>query len=92
MSEHKLDVLIFPQSFGPGPEVGQAHHFEETTVSEINIGGFPAVTIPCGYYRNGFPFSLILLGRLWDDAGVLAFAHAFLSRAERPRQNAGASD
>jgi Asp-tRNA(Asn)/Glu-tRNA(Gln) amidotransferase A subunit family amidase len=49
----------------------------DTTVSEINIGGFPGVTVPAGDYRSGAPFGLLFVGRLWSDGDLLAMAYDY---------------
>lgn len=42
-----------------------------------NLTGLPAVTVPCGFTAGGLPIGLQLIGRPWDEAGVLAAAHAY---------------
>ena len=48
-----------------------------TTVGEINIAGLPGVTVPAGYYESKAPFCLIVLGRQWCEAELLAYAYAY---------------
>ena len=43
-------------------------------MSEINIAGLPAVTVPAGYYASGAPFGLVFVGRRWSEAALLAMA------------------
>ncbi|MBN3725313.1 amidase [Burkholderia sp. Ac-20379] len=74
---HRLDALVFPQMRSELPGLHAGRPIEETTVDEINIGGFPAVTIPAGRYASGAPFGLIFVGRHWSEAGLLALAHAY---------------
>ncbi|PDT43803.1 amidase [Sinorhizobium fredii] len=73
MQEKQLDALVFPQMMYPVPPVF-GEPYAATTSSEINITGSPAVTVPAGAYRNGSPFSLVFVGRLWDEAKLLAMA------------------
>jgi len=50
----------------------------ETTVSAINIGGLPGVTVPAGQYAsNRAPFGLIFVGRPWSEADLLGFAYDY---------------
>jgi amidase len=77
MDEHSLDALVFPQMRAETPLLFSSDVILETTVSEINIGGFPGVTVPAGYYPSGSPFSLIFLGRLWDEEKILSFAYSY---------------
>ncbi|AUC53936.1 amidase [Sagittula sp. P11] len=38
------------------------------------VAGHPSITIPCGTDANGMPFGLQIVGRRYDDLGVLAVA------------------
>ena len=42
-----------------------------------NISGTPAVSVPCGFSREGMPIGLQLAGRPFDEATVLQAAHAY---------------
>ncbi|HET7466454.1 MAG TPA: amidase [Candidatus Dormibacteraeota bacterium] len=42
-----------------------------------NLYGGPAVSVPCGFTREGLPVGLQLMGRPADDATVLRAAHAY---------------
>jgi amidase len=77
MSGAKLDALVFPQMRCELPPLFSGETIQETTVGEINIGGFPGVTVPAGYYASGCPFGLIFVGREWDEAKLLAYAYAY---------------
>lgn len=77
MASHRLDLLIFPQSSAELPTVLGKDRYPSTTVSEINIAGLPAVTVPAGRYANGAPFSLLFVGPLWDEAKLLSFAYDY---------------
>jgi Asp-tRNA(Asn)/Glu-tRNA(Gln) amidotransferase A subunit family amidase len=76
-SEAKLDALVFPQMRCELPPLFSGETIQETTVGEINIGGFPGVTVPAGYYLSGSPFGLIFVGGMWAEAELLAFAYAY---------------
>ena len=43
----------------------------------ISATGLPAVSVPCGFTRDGLPVGLQIVGRHQDDFGVLQLAHAF---------------
>jgi amidase len=77
MDEQKLDALVFPQMRQETPPLFSTDVIAETTVSEINIGGFPGVTVPAGYYPSGSPFGVIFVGRLWDEANLLGYAYDY---------------
>jgi aspartyl-tRNA(Asn)/glutamyl-tRNA(Gln) amidotransferase subunit A len=46
----------------------------------------PAASINCGYTESGLPIGLQIVGRRFDDLGVLALASAYeaLRPAQRP--------
>jgi Asp-tRNA(Asn)/Glu-tRNA(Gln) amidotransferase A subunit family amidase len=43
----------------------------------FNMSEQPAASIPCGYDRSGMPIGLQIIGRRFDDLGVLSLALAF---------------
>jgi aspartyl-tRNA(Asn)/glutamyl-tRNA(Gln) amidotransferase subunit A len=55
----------------------------------FDLNGFPAITLPCGFSREGLPIGLQLAGRPFDEETVLRAAHAFEQATEwhqrRPR-------
>lgn len=82
MSQHRLDALVFPQMRDPLPARDGSDSIHETTVCEINIAGLPALTIPAGYYDNGSPFNLVLVGPLWSEATLLSLAAGYEAATE----------
>ncbi len=43
----------------------------------FNMSGQPAVSIPCGFSSEGLPIGLQIVGRRFDDVGVLSVARAY---------------
>jgi Asp-tRNA(Asn)/Glu-tRNA(Gln) amidotransferase A subunit family amidase len=78
-ARERLDGLVFPQMRQELPVAGSGLTIKETTVSEINIAGMPAVAMPAGYYASGAPFGLLFVGKLWTEADLLAYAYAYES-------------
>jgi aspartyl-tRNA(Asn)/glutamyl-tRNA(Gln) amidotransferase subunit A len=54
----------------------------------FNAYGLPAVSIPCGFAKNGLPIGLQIVGPPWGEESVLRLAHAFehatASQTRRP--------
>jgi Asp-tRNA(Asn)/Glu-tRNA(Gln) amidotransferase A subunit family amidase len=76
--KHNLDAVVFPQAIAPLPDLDSDENIHETTVTAINIGGLPAVTVPAGQYENGgSPFGLIFVGRPFSEAELLALAYDY---------------
>lgn len=46
-------------------------------VAPINGPGFPAMTVPCGFSKNGLPIGLQLIAPAWQEARLLALAQAY---------------
>jgi aspartyl-tRNA(Asn)/glutamyl-tRNA(Gln) amidotransferase subunit A len=43
----------------------------------FNISGFPAMSVPCGFDRNGLPIGLQLAAAPWQEALLLRVAHQY---------------
>ena len=55
----------------------------------VNLTGFPAISVPCGFTGEGLPIGLQIVGRPYDEAAVLRVGHAYERatdwRTMRPR-------
>jgi aspartyl-tRNA(Asn)/glutamyl-tRNA(Gln) amidotransferase subunit A len=91
---HDLDYLISPVSpvVNFGAELASPIHDPEKPFEHIcftvpwNMSENPAISINGGYDAKGFPIGVQIVGRRFDDLGVLAMAKAFegLRGAQRP--------
>jgi aspartyl-tRNA(Asn)/glutamyl-tRNA(Gln) amidotransferase subunit A len=56
----------------------------------FNLTGNPAITVPCGFSREGLPIGLQLVGPAWNEAIVFQAAHAYEQATEwhrsRPKE------
>jgi aspartyl-tRNA(Asn)/glutamyl-tRNA(Gln) amidotransferase subunit A len=43
----------------------------------FNFLGLPAISIPCGFTRDGLPIGLQIVGKAFDEADVLQIARAY---------------
>jgi aspartyl-tRNA(Asn)/glutamyl-tRNA(Gln) amidotransferase subunit A len=43
----------------------------------VNLAGLPGISIPCGFTRAGLPIGLQVIGRPFQEADLLAVAHAY---------------
>ncbi len=89
----KYDVLVTPASpttaFGIGEKSTdpmQMYLSDICTVS-VNIGGLPAVVIPCGYDKNGLPIGIQIIGKAFDEATILNVAYALEKTITKVRPN-----
>ncbi|GII76883.1 amidase [Sphaerisporangium rufum] len=83
------DILISPVSQVPPFPVGQPYVTEVAgrpmpdylawmrSAYWISVLHAPAASVPCGFTPEGLPVGVQIVGRPWDDLGVLRAAHAF---------------
>jgi Asp-tRNA(Asn)/Glu-tRNA(Gln) amidotransferase A subunit family amidase len=94
LEEHGLDALLFPQAAGPAPGLVEdpgrpdyePNNWPEVPSNIVNDLGVPVVTLPYAYFADGMPFVLALVGDMWSEADLLAYAYALerMTRARRP--------
>ena len=77
MARHDLDALVFPHMRCELPPLESNGTIYETTVCEINIAGVPVLAVPAGTYASGSPFGLVFVGRMWSEAELIGFGHAY---------------
>lgn len=89
----KYDVLVTPTSpttaFGIGEKTTdplQMYLADICTVS-VNIGGLPAIVIPCGYDKSGLPIGLQIIGKPFGEATILNAAYALEKTITKIRPN-----
>jgi aspartyl-tRNA(Asn)/glutamyl-tRNA(Gln) amidotransferase subunit A len=49
----------------------------EWNTRPFNAYGLPAITVPCGFSKNGLPIGLEIAGPRFGETEVLALAHAY---------------
>jgi Asp-tRNA(Asn)/Glu-tRNA(Gln) amidotransferase A subunit family amidase len=52
-----------------------------------NLTGNPVVTMPSGFNKTGSPVSITLLGKLYDEATILAAAKAYQDKTNFNKQH-----
>jgi aspartyl-tRNA(Asn)/glutamyl-tRNA(Gln) amidotransferase subunit A len=81
------DVIVAPATPTPATRIGESmvkiRGEEETVRSAMvrlsrpaNVSGNPAISIPCGWTKNGLPIGLQLIGKRWDEPALLQIAAA----------------
>jgi aspartyl-tRNA(Asn)/glutamyl-tRNA(Gln) amidotransferase subunit A len=81
----EADVLLCPSDPTLTNRIGEpvkllgkeVQWFEYGMANFGNLTGAPALSVPCGFTRQGFPVGLQVYGRPFDEATVLAFGHAY---------------
>ena len=78
----KFDYLLLPTTPIPAPliegndAIEQARRLTQFT-SPFSLTGLPAISIPCGFSKEGLPIGLQIVAKAWDDAGVLQAARTY---------------
>ena len=75
----EVDVLISPTCSRTAPLIEDGDPTAELArlTAPYDVTGIPAISIPCGYDRNGMPIGLMIGGRHFDEATVCRVAHAY---------------
>jgi aspartyl-tRNA(Asn)/glutamyl-tRNA(Gln) amidotransferase subunit A len=89
----RVDAIVAPTTPIAAPRLGQ----DSTTIAgepesvrgalvrmnrPANFTGFPAISIPCGFTRNGLPIGMALHGPEWSEAKLLRIAFAYEQATE----------
>ena len=43
----------------------------------LTMTGLPALSLPCGFSRNSLPMGLQIIGRPFDESGIIKIANAY---------------
>jgi len=76
------DYLIVPTSPIAAPTI-EGHDAVEQAgrltrfTAPFNLAGLPAISIPCGFTKDGLPIGMQIISRAWGDAKVLNAAYAY---------------
>jgi aspartyl-tRNA(Asn)/glutamyl-tRNA(Gln) amidotransferase subunit A len=92
-----VDVLVTPTTPIPAVKIGQrsvrTDGVEESPIfamirctAPFNATHLPALSVPCGFTRDGLPIALQLAGRPFDESTVLAVGHAYEKATEWHRR------
>lgn len=88
----RIDCLFVPTTPIPAPRIGQTtvsiNGVEEDTrlastrfVRAVNVLGFPALSLPCGFTAAGLPIGLQIIGPPFSEARLLAIGAALEASA-----------
>ncbi|MCH8001375.1 MAG: Asp-tRNA(Asn)/Glu-tRNA(Gln) amidotransferase subunit GatA [Proteobacteria bacterium] len=90
-----FDAVLTPTSPVPATPIDDTprHHgaLRHRNTIPFNLTGLPAVSIPCGFTEAGLPIGLQIVGKAFDEAGILEIARAYERATDwRARRPAGA--
>ena len=78
----EVDALITPTSPIPAFKIGEksdplAMYLCDIYTIGVNLAGLPGISVPCGFTKNNLPIGLQLIGQPFQEANLLAIAHAY---------------
>lgn len=76
------DVLILPTTTSVTPTIKEAIELgpfalDPYNTEPFNYYGLPAISIPCGFCKNGLPLGLQIVGPRWGESQVLDIANRY---------------
>lgn len=79
----KVDCLFAPISpipaftFGAFDTDRLAMDLQDYFTAPVNLVGLPAVAVPCGFVNDQLPMGFQLIGKMFGEEQILAYAHAY---------------
>lgn len=78
----EYDVLLLPTTPIPAPVLEGEDALERARqltrfTAPFNLSGLPALSLPCGFTRDGLPIGLQVVSRAWNESGALRVGYAF---------------
>ena len=86
------DVIMGPTAPSPAFRIGDKTddpvqmYLNDIFTIAANLTGAPALSIPCGFDRNGLPIGLQIQGDYFAEAKILNVAHRFQQATDWHRQ------
>ncbi len=78
----EVDALITPTSPIPAFKIGEksdplAMYLCDIYTIGVNLAGLPAISVPGGFTKSNLPIGVQLIGQPFQEANLLAIAHAY---------------
>jgi aspartyl-tRNA(Asn)/glutamyl-tRNA(Gln) amidotransferase subunit A len=77
----QVDVLVLPTMREPAPllseTLAETHRRPPSNTSAFNHYGIPAITVPCGFSKDGLPIGLQIAAAAFREPAVLRTAWAY---------------
>ena len=73
----EVDFIISPTTPNTAFRLGEkiedplSMYLNDIYTASVNLAGIPAISIPSGKDRNGLPFGIQVMGRKFDEEGLL---------------------
>ncbi len=82
-----VDAILAPATPGPAFGLGEMEgdpvqmYLQDVFTVTLNLAGLPGLSVPVTLASNGLPLGLQIIGKAWDEAGILGVGHALEARA-----------
>lgn len=84
----KFDAIITPTSpttaFKLGEKVNDplSMYLSDIYTTSVNLAGIPAISIPCGFSREGLPIGLQIMAKAFNEEMIFRIAYTFEQNTE----------
>jgi aspartyl-tRNA(Asn)/glutamyl-tRNA(Gln) amidotransferase subunit A len=84
----RCDAIVTPTAPSAAFKLGEKTqdplqmYLSDICTISINLAGLPALSIPCGFDRDGLPLGMQIIGKPFDEATILRIAHAYEQQSE----------
>lgn len=78
-----VDFIVTPTSPSPAFKIGEKvedplqMYLSDIFTISVNLAGLPAISIPCGFSLKGLPIGFQIIGKPFDERGILQLAYAY---------------
>lgn len=83
LDEHRVAALVYPTLRRKPARLGDGQGQSNCQLSAVS--GLPALGVPAGFTDDGLPIGLDLLGRAFDEPGLLSLGYS-IEQALKPRR------
>jgi len=79
----RVDYIVTPTTpttaFKKGEKTGNplSMYLSDVYTANVNLAGIPAISVPAGLDSKGLPIGLQIMGRWFDEGGILKLAHFY---------------
>ncbi|MFA5350343.1 MAG: Asp-tRNA(Asn)/Glu-tRNA(Gln) amidotransferase subunit GatA [Candidatus Omnitrophota bacterium] len=83
-----FDCIITPTSPTPAFKIGERTqdplkmYLSDIYTISVNLAGIPAISLPCGFTKNGLPVGLQIMAKPFNEEMLFKIAHAFEQNTE----------